>query len=64
MDDMMLKPEKREALRQMPDDRKWFFIQTQMKLNIQTDFSIISSIDLLKRVSIDHHSSGLETPFP
>lgn len=56
MDDMMLKEEKREALRQMPDDRKWFFIQSQMKANIQSNFSIISSIDLLKRVCIDHQS--------
>ena len=50
LEDMMLPEEKRKPLRVYSDDRKWLFIQTQMKQNIQGNFTVISTLDILKSV--------------
>ena len=50
LEDMMLPEEKRKPLRVYSDDRKWLFIQTQMKQNIQGNFTVISTLDILNSV--------------
>ena len=50
LEDMMLTEEKRKPLRVYSDDRKWLFIQTQMKQNIQGNFTVISTLDILNSV--------------
>ena len=50
LDDMMLTEEKRKPLLGFSNDRKWLFIQNQMKQNIQGSFTIISTLDVLKSV--------------
>ena len=47
---MMLTEEKRKPLLGFSNDRKWLFIQNQMKQNIQGSFTIISTLDVLKSV--------------
>lgn len=50
LDDMMFDEEKRKPLLGFSNDRKWLFIQNQMKQNIQGSFTIISTLDVLKSV--------------
>ena len=50
LDDMMLTEEKRKPLLGFSNDRKWLFIQNQMKQNIQGSYKIFPTLDVLKSV--------------
>ena len=50
LEDMMLTEEKRKPLLGFSNDRKWLFIQNQIKQNIQDSYKIFPTLDVLKSV--------------
>ena len=53
LDDMMLKEELRPPMRNRTIEDKWLIVQNQMKMNIKSNFTILSTLELLKSV---HHA--------
>lgn len=62
LDDMMLKEELRPAMRNRTKMEKWLIIQNQMKSNLKSNFTMLSTLELLKSVHVIMRSHPPSAP--
>ena len=62
LDDMMLREELRGPMRSRSKPEKWMLIKNQMKSNLKSNFTMLSTLELLKGVCA--FPSLHRSPFP
>ena len=64
LDDMMLKEELRAPMRNRGKQDKWMIIKNQMKSNLKSNFTMLSTLELLKGVCFLSSAHSSRSPFP